>query len=918
MKVDISGEYKVYLDENLGKELLAHLPGTLDENKIGGVDDILITDQGKGQKKAEGKIATRLTRRFSYYGKAYYKRSLNDVLSDHEAELNKRLFIKVERSRSLFLKVDGREVEALRGSLSTPYLFEVTGLVKKDSVIEFICDNDYENMPRAGIIYSSTATDETQTNWNGLLGEISLFSREGIFVDSLHIYPKKDILEIEAVVDTDRAFRGSIVFTSDAFAEEEPGIKLELGEAGSFTVKKVIKLKEDVRRWDEYEGNLYSLEYSLVDSDGKQPDHGTKSFGIRDFGYDEEGRLTINGRRFFLRGEANCAEFPETGHAPMDLESWLVIMEKYKSYGINCVRFHSHCPVEAAFVAGDKLGIVVQPELSHWNPNDAFIENHSREYYEKELKEIIKHYSNHPSFVMLTLGNELGSDIAGTRIMIELVKLAKSLDDTRLFAWGSNVFYGEKGFNKDSDFYTSMGYYKDMLRATSPGMIGYLNNEYPSASHDFVKVTEDIRKDYHKPIFGFEVGQYEVLPDFHELDDFKGVTAPVNLELVKEHASKVGILPDWDKYVEATGELSRLCYREEVEAVLRTPSMSGLSLLGIQDFPGQGTALVGMMNSHLEPKNYDFAKPENFRAFFRDTLPLILLPKYTYTDDEAVTAAVKIANYGKKDLHGEFKVKVVDADSKKVLLEEIIGERSVCPAGELTEIGELNISLSGLLGDKKAKKLDITAYLENTDIENTYIENTYSIWVYKKELLRDIQVPENVYETRTFDDKAIEVLENGGIVYLSPDSTKEAIPSSIKCQFSPDFWNADMFKEQEGSMGQFIDKDHPVFKDFPTDEYSQWQWWPMASQRAFVMPGFKTSIITEMDSYMYLRSMSMLFEARCLKGKLLASSMGLHNLLAHPEARALLLNIYSYLSSEDFDPKQEIDISFVQEIMLKN
>lgn len=76
-------------------------------------------------------------------------------------------------------------------------------------------------------------------------------------------------------------------------------------------------------------------------------------------------------------------------------------------------------------------------------------------------------------------------------------------------------------------------------------------------------------------------------------------------------------MPTWEKYVEATGELSRLAYREEIEAAMRTRELSGISLLGLQDFPGQGTALVGMMNSHLEPKPYDFARPERFREFFK-------------------------------------------------------------------------------------------------------------------------------------------------------------------------------------------------------------------------------------------------------------------------------------------------------------
>ena len=69
--------------------------------------------------------------------------------------------------------------------------------------------------------------------------------------------------------------------------------------------------------------------------------------------------------------------------------------------------------------------------------------------------------------------------------------------------------------------------------------------------------------------------------------------------------------------MQATGELSLLCYRAEIEAALRTKGMSGISLLGLQDFPGQGTALVGMLNSHLNPKPYAFARPQRFARFFR-------------------------------------------------------------------------------------------------------------------------------------------------------------------------------------------------------------------------------------------------------------------------------------------------------------
>lgn len=100
------------------------------------------------------------------------------------------------------------------------------------------------------------------------------------------------------------------------------------------------------------------------------------AFGVRDFGSDENGRLALNGRAIFLRGEANCAEFPETSYCPMGVEDWMGILETYRSYGINCMRFHSHCPPEAAFTAADRLGILMEPELSHGGPHQLAVVAH--------------------------------------------------------------------------------------------------------------------------------------------------------------------------------------------------------------------------------------------------------------------------------------------------------------------------------------------------------------------------------------------------------------------------------------------------------------------------------------------------------------------------------------------------------------
>ena len=528
---------------------------------------------------------------------------------------------------------------------------------------------------------------------------------------------------------------------------------------------------------------------------------------------------------------------------------------------------------------------------------------------------IIRTLANHPSFVMLTLGNELQTKELGRARMNSLVRLAKNMDDTRLYANGSNAFYGEEGCDADSDFYTSQSCHEVKIRGTFSGMKGYINENYPSADHDYDMAMESIREQYKKPVFSFEVGQFEVLPDFDELNMFRGVSLPVNLQLIKKRVEERGLSDEWKEYVEATGELSRLAYREEIEAAMRTRELSGISLLGLQDFPGQGTALVGMMNSHLEPKPYAFANPAEFRKFFKECMPLVKLSRYTYEAGEKITADIDIANFGKNDIEGELVYRIchrkckANVERKESADEAVLADgslgRVLCRKGAHTIAGHLDIAL-----DFTDESEALMLYVEVVSDERVLTESEYPIWVYKKVIP---VCPDNVYETRRFDDKAREILRAGGRVYLSPDADKESMPASIRTQFTTDFWSVGTFADQEGGMGQLIDVKHPIFRRFPTDKHTDWQWWIMATKRAFVLPRRMKAIVTEMDSYAFLRPMAQLMEFRCMGGKVLLSSMELQNSQEYPEARALSASIYEYMAGEEFEPEQELNES---EIML--
>ena len=944
---------------------MVYLPGTLDEFGVGHedrLDNSCHPDETTAQSFDDDVIATRFTRKHTYEGPAYFEQEITIAPAE-----KCRTFFEIERARCVRVYLDGEEISSYEEqTISTPHVFELTGH-EGTHRLRVESDNSYPGLPHDAIVYSSAATDETQTNWNGLLGYIRLREESKSFLSQVRVYPEKDGCELRVELDVDAQKNDTVTENEyiisvllESLALEEPYYTSMEFFYGKKTLSIHAKLSEDAQKWDEYESHLYDLkatirmltmeefeaekkEYAAFeDKDkinvtkinthrGTLLDEKTISFGIRTFGDDGYGHLSLNGRRIFLRSEANCAEFPETGYIPMEKEAWKNILQTYKDYGINMVRFHSHCPPEAAFFAADEMGILMQPELSHWDPKHAFEFDESFSYYQKELRQIIKVLANHPSFVMLTFGNELHCGALGTSRMHKMLQDAKKQDPTRLYANASNAHYGNEGCDEESDFYASQSFYDYRIRGTLAGnpetpeeaakvdayekangklakvnIKGYINNQYPNAKTNFDETLRKIREQYKKPVFSFEVGQFEVLPDFDELAHFKGISDPANYRRIQRMVREKGLEPVWKKYVEATGELSRLCYREEIEAAMRTKDLSGISLLGLQDFPGQGTALVGMLDSHLEPKPFDFAKPEKFRAFFKEQLVLVGLEKYTYEEGETLCADVQIANYGKTDCDGDLEwtlwAYMPNEESnnvRKVAVKSGHMSAASCPNGTLSKAGTLKIELNNKI--TAPVRCDLTVKIAEA-------VNSYPIWIYKNEMPK---CPESVYETTKLDLQAKKVLDNGGIVYYSPKSEESSFNNSIRAQFSTDFWSVGTFGRQEGAMGQLIQKDHPVFKEFPTESYTNWQWWPMANQRAVILPDTVKhpfdSIITEMDSYAFLRPMAQLFECRVGNGKLLYSTLGLQDLQQYPEGKALLRSIYKYLDSEAFAPKQSIE-----------
>ena len=191
------------------------------------------------------------------------------------------------------------------------------------------------------------------------------------------------------------------------------------------------------------------------------------------------------------------------------------------------------------------------------------------------------------------------------------------------------------------------------------------------------------------------------------------------------------MLDQADDFVQASGKLAVICYREDIEAALRTPDFAGFQLLDIQDFPGQGTALVGILNDFMESKG--LITPEKWSQFCCEVVPLLKMSKYTWTNDEEFRGNIEIAHYGKEDFKdAEVSWKLVN--SKGELMSEGIFTQVNIARGGVADIGEISFALNTI---EKAEKLKIVISLEGTKYKNEY-----DIWVYPKSI--DTSIPEGI------------------------------------------------------------------------------------------------------------------------------------------------------------------------------
>lgn len=796
-EINLSGRWQLALDRD-GTFTTADamtdsimLPGTTDTNRRG--DRLAYTTETK-----------HLSRPWSYRGRAWYRRTV-DIPADWAA---RPIVLSLERTKPSQVFVDGRPAGS-SNDISTPQEYELGALLTPGRhTLDIMVDNS-SGVPEQLYASSHAYTEDTQTNWNGIIGRITLSTEpwQPTAPDSIHP-------------------------------------------------------------------------------------------ALRDFR--AEGRhLYANGHRTFLRGRHDACVWPLTGHTAMDLDSWRRYMQVCRDYGLNHVRFHSWCPPEATFTAADEAGIVLQPELPFWGSFES-ADTTLMTFLRKEGENILRRYGHHPSFRLFALGNELWGDIDA---MSRLTEHFRSIAPDKLYTLGSNYYLGYRGVKPGMDFFVTCrtggegwGNYGTHTRGSfsfADAMDGGIINHFrPGAARDFSEGCAASPV----PVISHETGQFQVYPDYREIDKYTGALTPCNMEVFRRRLADAGMADLADDFHRASGQWALRLYKQDIEMDLRTPDMAGFQLLDLQDYPGQGSAYVGILDAFLDSKG--LCTPEEWRRWCAPVVPLLVTDSYCLTVADTLRAAVRVANYGGTSLAGKtLRWRLGDAASGTMTL----------PEGEgLIDAGAIAEPLSAVATPAKLR-LELS-------IDGTDAANGYDLWVYPAAVDPAARRGDVVVARELTPDLARR-LERGASVLLMPDSSA----LTVGPLFQTDYWNYRMFKTicdkngkqpSPGTMGILADPAHPLLRAFPNDGHSDWQWWAVVREsRPFMLdntaPAYRP-IIQVIDNVERNHKLGLAFEFAVGRGRLLVVMADLDRASAYPEGRQFYTSVLDYMNSSDFRPATHI------------
>lgn len=910
IELDLSGEWQFRIDRNdMGEEEKWYaeelndpitLPGSMAQNRKG--DEVTLHTRWTGsiydssfffnprlekyREQENLKIPFWLTPVKYYVGAAWYRKNVTIPDSFH----HKRVLLFLERPHfETVVWVNNKKV-GMQNSLSAPHTYEIGSLLKKGkNSITIRVDNRTKDIDVGKDSHS--ITDQTQGNWNGIVGKIGLYTTPLSYIEDLQVYPDVKNKKAKVSVHVVGSRSGEITIEAESFNSVRddriaPVKRTFITDNKSGLVEIELPMGDNFLLWDEFEPNLYRLKATLTTKKGT--DKRETRFGMREFTIEGKS-FFVNGRKTMLRGTVENCVFPLTGYAPMDVESWIRVFRICRNYGLNHMRFHSYCPPEAAMEAADLVGFYLQPEGPSWPNHGTSLGDGLPvdDYLWEEAKRIVKQYGNYPSFCLFAIGNEpRGKWVPWVS---KFVAYWKETDSRRVYT-GASVG-GSWAWQPASQYHVKAG------------ARGLDWDRRPDSRSDFSERINSVNE----PFVSHETGQWCAFPDFKEIDRYTGVMKARNFELFRQDLKDRNMGDMAAQFLMASGKLQALCYKHEIERTLRTPDYAGFQLLSLNDYSGQGTALVGVLNAFWEEKGYMDAA--TFRQFCAPTVLLAKMDQFVFRNNEHLTAGIEVAHFGREELEKESVYWSVQDEYGHVYAKGVLPPADI-QIGNGQKQGTIHVPLTDI---EKAQKMNLKVWLNCREITNNW-----DFWVYPS-ILPEVH-GDGIHITDTLDEQTRTLLMHGGkVLFLTAGKVEHG--KDVVQYMTPAFWNTSWFKMRPPhTVGTLVNNQHAIFRNFPTDYYTGLQWWELI-HKAQVMeltnfPADFQPLVQPIDTWFINRKLGMLFEVKIGNGRLIVCSADLqHDLENRPVASQLRYAILTYMNSNLFHPEQEVALSMIEEIV---
>jgi beta-galactosidase len=842
-----------------------------------------------------------------YLGAAWYQRDV-DIPADWKG---RRVVLFLERPHwESRVWLDDKPV-GTNNSLCAPHEFDL-GIVRPGKHRLTVRVDNRLILPYRPDAHA--VSDSLGSTWNGIVGKMELRSTPPVWIENAQVFTDATNKTAHVVVrvgnTTGKPGYGSLSLVKGTFSPSNP-IRL-LGntvnwETNGGTGEITFALGENAKLWDEFNPVLHKFTIILfnneTDSHEMSFDAREMTFGLREIkavGTDFE----INGRNTYMRGTHHGGDFPLTGYPPTDVEYWRKLFATCQDWGLNHVRFHSFCPPEAAFTAADEVGFYLSIEPGMWNTISPDTPMEAMLYAETER--ILKAYGNHPSFVMFSPSNEPKG-----RWKEALPKWAehfRAADARHLYTSGTGFTDADAPGPLDRvDFITTQRFGSRRVRGES----AWFGGDY-SRSLEGVSV----------PVVAHELGQWCAYPDFSVIRKFTGYARPGNYQIFLDSAKAHGVLEKNKDFAFASGRFQLECYKEEIEANLRTPGLAGFQLLDLHDYTGQGTALVGLLDPFWESKGY--ATPHEFRGFCDTTVPLARLRKRVFTTEDKFDVPVEMAHYGAAELTNAQAIwQITDASGKAVAGGKF--PAVTIPIGKNFALGNVVADLSALAAPA-AYKLAVqirgagfqpaSLSSDNTRLKKKVgdrleacltFSNDWDFWLYPAQV--STNAPFDVLITSSWDEAEPHCAAGGKVLFL-PRKADLNWPSPPLADV-PVFWNRLMNPNWGRMFGLWCDAKHPALAGFPTEVNCDWQWTPLVNRARAMnlgrLPRGLKPIVQAIDDWNRNWKLGLVFECAVGRGKLMVCTLDLEtDLDSRPGARQLRRSLLDYMAGKKFKPATKV------------